>query len=73
MQKATFSIRLGSEQVLEFYKGLKHRVRVMTTDGKSMSLPYDILLKYLTREGIYGTFEISYDSDGNLGELNRIS
>ncbi len=72
MPKAIFSISLTSEQVLQFYKGLKNRVQVRTTDGQSMSIPYDTLLQHLTREGIYGTFEITYGDDGKLGELRRI-
>ena len=73
MPKATFSVSLSSEQVLQFYKGLKNRVQVRTTDGQSMSIPYDILVQHVTREGIYGTFEITYGDDGKLGELRRIS
>lgn len=72
MPQATFSIVLTSEQVLEFYKGTKTRVRVVTDQGFSMSLPYDVLIKYLTREGIFGKFSISYSDDGTLGELKRI-
>ncbi|MDP0589345.1 MAG: DUF2835 family protein [Candidatus Endonucleobacter bathymodioli] len=73
MPKAVFSISLSSDQVLQFYKGLKHRVQVRTTEGQSMSLPYNILVQHVTREGIYGTFEITYGDDGTLGELQRIS
>lgn len=73
MHKAVFSISLSSEQVLQYYKGQKHRVRVKTREGFSMSLPYDILLKHVTREGIYGTFEIHYSDDGKLGDLRRLS
>ena len=73
MPKATFSVSLNSEQVLQFYKGLKQRVQVTTNEGQTMSIPYDILLNYVTREGIYGTFEITYSSDGTLGELKRLS
>ncbi len=73
MHKAVFSISLNSEQVLQFYKGLKHRVQVRTQEGQSMSIPYDILLKYVTREGVHGTFQISYGSDGKLGELVKLS
>lgn len=73
MPKAVFSIGLSSDQVLQFYKGLRHRVQVSTADGQSMSIPYNILLKYVTHEGIYGTFEITYESDGTLGELRRVS
>ena len=72
MPKAVFSISLNSQQVLEFYKGLKHRVQVRTESGQSMSIPYDTLLKYVTREGIHGRFEITYSNDGQLGDLIRL-
>ncbi|WP_330924404.1 DUF2835 family protein [Candidatus Sororendozoicomonas aggregata] len=72
MPKAIFSVSLTSEQVLQFYKGLKSRVQVRTTNGQSMSIPYDILLQHVTREGVYGTFEITYGDDGKLGQLRRI-
>ena len=73
MQKAEFSISLNSQQVLQYYKGQKNRVQVRTKQGFTMSLPYDILLQYVTREGIHGRFEISYSSDGQLGELRRLA
>ena len=73
MPKAVFSISLNSEQVLQYYKGKKNRVQVRTQEGLSMSLPYDILLQYVSREGVHGTFEISYSNDGKLGELRRLS
>ena len=73
MNKAVFSISLNSQSVMQYYQGKKNRVQVQTRQGFSMSIPYDILLKFVTREGIYGTFEISYSNDGKLGELRRIS
>lgn len=73
MHRAVFSVSLNSEQVLQFYKGLKHRIQVRTQAGQSMSIPYDLLVNYVSREGIYGTFEITYDNDGKLGQLTRLS
>ena len=73
MHKAVFSVNLSSEHVLQYYQGKKNRVQVRTQDGQSMSIPYDVLLKFVTREGIYGTFEISYGNDGKLGELRKLS
>ncbi|WP_252177122.1 DUF2835 family protein [Endozoicomonas sp. 4G] len=72
MNKATFSVSLNSQQVLQYYQGKKNRVQVNTREGFSMSIPYDILLKFVTREGVHGTFEISYGSDGKLGELRKL-
>lgn len=73
MHTAVFSISLNSEQVLLYYKGKKQRVQVRTREGFTMSLPYDILLQHVTREGVHGTFEISYSNDGKLGDLRRLS
>ena len=72
MHKAVFSVKLNSDQVLEYYKGKKNSVRVRTESGQTMSIPYDIMLKFVTREGIYGRFEISYSDDGRLLDLVRL-
>lgn len=73
MHKAVFSVRLSSDQVLQYYKGKKSSVKVRTESGQSMSIPYDIILKFVTREGIFGRFEISYGSDGKFLDLIRLS
>ena len=73
MHKAVFSVKLNSDQVLDYYKGKKNSVRVRTESGQTMSIPYDIMLKFVTREGIYGRFEISYSDDGRLLDLVRLS
>ena len=72
MNKAVFSVNLGSDQVLLYYKGQKKNVRVHTQSGQSMSLPFEILLEHVTRSGIYGTFEISYGNDGKLHKLRKL-
>ncbi len=72
MHKAVFSVKLNSDQVLDYYKGKKNSVRVRTESGQTMSIPYDIMLKFVTREGIYGRFEISYSDDGRLLDLVRL-
>lgn len=73
MNYATFSIRLTSDQVLKYYKGLRQTVRVQTDSGVNMSIPYDILLKYVTHGGISGRFQISYDDNGKLIDLVKLS
>ena len=72
MHKAVFSVRLNSEQVLEFYKGSKTSVKVKTETGQTMSIPYDIMVKFVTREGIYGRFQITYRDDGKMVDIIRV-
>lgn len=73
MHKAVFSVSLNSQQVLEYYKGTKNMVQVRTETGQTMSIPYDIMVRFVTREGIYGRFQITYGDDGKLGDLTRLS
>ncbi len=71
-QKSTFKAYLTSEQVLEYYKGKKNAVRVQTQEGQSMSIPFEILLKFVTHDGIGGTFEITYDQAGKFQDIERL-
>lgn len=72
MPTAIFSLYLNAEQVLDYYKGHKHLVRVKTESGQSMSVPYDIILKYVTHAGISGRFEISYSNEGKFLDLRKL-
>ncbi|MBE8215216.1 MAG: DUF2835 domain-containing protein [Endozoicomonadaceae bacterium] len=71
-KKSIFKAYLTSEQVLEYYKGKKNSVRVKTEEGQSMSIPFDVLLKYVTHDGIGGTFEIHYTDDGQFQSIHKI-
>lgn len=69
---AVFSIYLNSEQVLGYYKGQKHAVRTQTQDGQSISIPFNVLLEFVTHDGIAGTFEIYFKSDGTFQKIRKI-
>ena len=71
-QSVKVSINLNSDQVLDYYRGKRDRVRAKTSDGSSVSIPYNILLEFVTREGIYGTFEITYGNDGKFQTIHRV-
>ena len=71
-KKAKFSINLSSEQVLGYYKGQKNSVRTQTQDGQSISIPFNILLEFVTHNGIYGTFEICFRGDGTFRKIRKI-
>ena len=71
--KAIVTINLTAEQVKQFYMGQKNRVQAYTDDGQSVSVPYDILLEFVSHHGIYGRFEIRYDEDGKFRGISRIS
>jgi len=71
-KKAVFNIYLNSEQVLGYYKGQKQSVRTHTEDGQSISIPFNILLEYVTHDGISGTFELHFKDDGTFKKIRKI-
>lgn len=73
MRKSTFSISLSSDQVLQFYKGQADMLRARTEDGTSISIPFDIISRFVTHHGIHGRFEIRYNSNGKFQGISRIS
>jgi hypothetical protein len=73
LHKSVISVNLNKEQVLQYYKGVSTRVQCYDKNGQRMDLPIDIFLKYVTHEGIFGTFEITYDERGKFKCLQRIS
>ncbi|MCK5894266.1 MAG: DUF2835 family protein [Endozoicomonadaceae bacterium] len=68
----TININLTSEQVKQYYMGGKNRVQAYTDDGQNISIPYDILLRFVTHHGIYGRFKISYDNNGKCQEISQV-
>ncbi len=70
--KLTFDVNLNSDQVKDYYRGKTDRVRLTAKDGTSVSIPYNILLDFLSREGIYGTFNIYYHDDGKFNRIERV-
>jgi len=67
------SVNLTSEQVKQYYLGKKTRIQVYSDDGRSISVPYDILLKFVSHQGIYGRFEIIYNDEGKFISIVRVN
>ena len=73
LHKSVIVIHLGREQVLQYYRGISTRVQGYDQDGQWMDMPIDIFLKFVTHDGICGTFEITYDEKGKLKDLQKLS
>lgn len=62
MDQAVFNIQLSAEKVLMFYQAKKNRVIVTAEDGRSLSVPWELLRPYITQTGIDGRFLIKFDA-----------
>ena len=72
MKSARFYLKLTPDELLEYYKGHKLYVRVMTYGGYSIRFRVEHLRKWVGRDGIDGDFEIIFDDFNSFQQLNQI-
>lgn len=72
MQKLTVHLALPAERYLAWYRGQAGRVLMHARDGRSISLPAHHLRPFLSHEGVYGSFELTFTDDGKLVSLERV-
>ena len=70
--KVIVKIDLSAQKVELFYAGRVQSVQAYTSDGRTVSIPINILTKYVTPGGIFGTFEIEYTNLGARKKFKRI-
>lgn len=72
MQKLIVDVALPAERYLAWYRGQAGRVLMHARDGRSISLPAHHLRPFLSHEGVYGSFVLSFTEDGKLVSLERM-
>lgn len=73
MLKLHLDISLPAEEFLRVYRGTANRVLLRSREGKSVSLPAGRLQPFLSHEGIYGSFELSFDAAGKFISLRKLA
>jgi len=72
MNKYYFSLNISYERFLPFYQGQVDTVQVIDDAGRRIDIPAKHFRQFLTREGIFGRFELITQVDGKFITLNRI-
>ncbi len=68
----TFTLHLTPEKYQKYYQGAARAVRVTTDDGRTLRFPANALQPFIMHDGIYGRFEILFDSNNKMVGLNKI-
>ena len=71
LRQSYFHLVLTAEQVKLFYAGDKARVQVTDAAGKTLNIPWSVLVPFVTPLGVRGNFVIRYDAAGKLRGLRR--
>ena len=70
--KVTVKLAISSDDYLAHYQGVAQAVVAQDEKGRNIRFPADILRSFVTREGIYGTFEISFDDNNKFKDIRKI-
>lgn len=73
MLSLLFDISIPAQDYLRVYQGTANRVLIRSRNGRTISLPARHLQPFLTHEGIYGSFIMEFNAQGQLLDLRRLS
>ena len=67
-----FRLAISAERYLAYYQGSAQEVVVRSDDNKVVRFPASALRKFVTHDGIYGSFEIIFDENNKLIAIQPI-
>jgi len=65
-------IAICREEWLRIYSGDARNVHGYARDGRSVVFPAGILSRWVSYEGVYGSFMITFDGKGKLQAIEKI-
>ena len=72
-QLLRFSLQLTADQFLRVYQGTAKRVSVIASDGRRIEFSAQNIRKFLTHDGISGSFEMELTAENKFVAIRKIS
>lgn len=72
MPSVTVTLAISTDEYARFYKGQANNVICTAKDGRTIQFPAAVLRQFLTHEGIYGEFKISFSSDNRFTSIHKL-
>ncbi|MHA6494432.1 DUF2835 domain-containing protein [Pseudomonas borbori] len=73
MPSLVLDVAVSAERFMAVYQGRANRILARSRDGRKVSVPAYHFRPFLTREGVYGSFEMEFSVAGELINLRRLS
>ena len=67
-----FRLAISAEEYLAYYQGSAQVVVARSDDNKTIRFPASAIRKFVTRDGVFGSFEISFDENNKLISIQPI-
>ena len=65
-------LNIDKDKYLSWYQGAVKVVSAVTTEGKSVHFPANILQPFVTHNGVAGSFAIYFDDNNKFKEIKRL-
>lgn len=72
LQNIIVDLRIDADEYLRYYRGHARYVSCSARDGRSIQFPIPILNRFVTRDGINGSFNIQFDDNGKFVAITRL-
>lgn len=72
MKTLRFSLKLSEQELMKFYRGHARKVMAKDGEGKTMEFPVEIIRPFVTKEGVYGHFEIRVDDNYKFIDIKKL-
>ena len=67
-----FRLAISAEEYLAYYQGNAQVVVARSDDNKTIRFPASAIRKFVTRDGVFGSFEITFDENNKLIAIRPI-
>lgn len=65
-------ITIGADDYLRYYAGAARDVVATARDGRKVRFPAGILQRFVSRDGIHGSFRIHFSEQGKFASIERV-
>ena len=72
MRKLTFDISIPADRYEALYSGVVKDVQAVSREGLRVRFPGKILQKFLSHQGVQGTFVIEFDDANKFKAISKI-
>lgn len=67
-----FRLAISAEEYLAYYQGQAQVVVARTEDNRTIRFPASAIRKFVSQDGIFGYFEITFDENNKLIAIQLI-
>ncbi|ART62743.1 DUF2835 family protein [Kushneria marisflavi] len=72
MPSIDIQLDLSAEQCRAHYAGVADSIHTRTPDGRSVMLPSRVLHHIIKRDGVHGTYRVTFDDGGRFISIRAV-